>query len=330
MAVERLHDTVSRLKFLWAEMRHPFSYHRPALIRRGFYSHRAWLYPTDPKLDDGYISDLAFKIHAGELNPTEVKRRLRDKVELSRALIDSNSGVTTPRDLAYVHNGRVKAIARDKGYGVVLKPAAESRGRGISFHTDLDNAIRDCPGDGHFLIQERVCPHQYARDIYSGSLNTIRVMVLRLAQNREPRIFAMVHRFGTDESAPVDAFSAGGIAARIDVRTGAMTHAVRRPERKARTTFDSHPDSGAQITGVRVPSIDEVSNLAYKAMEQFPSANYVGWDIAVSASGPVLIEGNASNPSLALLQAHGPLPHGSVVRSFYTERGITARLRKQQ
>jgi hypothetical protein len=54
-----------------------------------------------------------------------------------------------------------------------------------------------------------------------------------------------------------------------------------------------HPDSGAPIEGFALPYWREVRELAITAHRTFPAMVSVGWDIAITASGPVLVEGNA-------------------------------------
>mgnify|MGYP003150504758 FL=1 len=53
-----------------------------------------------------------------------------------------------------------------------------------------------------------------------------------------------------------------------------------------------HPDSGYPIADFQLPMFDEVIAFVDKVARHVPQVKYVGWDIAVTPDGPVLIEGN--------------------------------------
>ena len=69
----------------------------------------------------------------------------------------------------------------------------------------------------------------------------------------------------------------------------------------------THPDTGAQIEGVRVPAWDAVVETVETLAAEVPYVPFVGWDVLLSESGePVVIEAN-SCPGLASHQVHRPL-----------------------
>jgi hypothetical protein len=84
---------------------------------------------------------------------------------------------------------------------------------------------------------------------------------------------------------------------------------------------DTHPDTGSQISGRVVPDWPSLKQHVLKVANQLPFLRYVGWDIALSAKGPVFIEGN-SNPNPRPFQLHRPLLLDSRVRRFYEKHGI--------
>ena len=90
------------------------------------------------------------------------------------------------------------------------------------------------------------------------------------------------------DKAVVDNTSAGGIAARIDVRTGVLSAAIDEdPEREV---FSKHPTTGAPIEGVVLPMWDDVLATAVRASEAFPYFRLLALDISFGADGPVVIE----------------------------------------
>lgn len=69
---------------------------------------------------------------------------------------------------------------------------------------------------------------------------------------------------------------------------------IRRPALSDKTGeyFDAHPDTGCSFIGFRVPCYKEAVDLCRRAARVRPGMRYVGWDVAVTPDGPVLVEGN--------------------------------------
>jgi glutathione synthase/RimK-type ligase-like ATP-grasp enzyme len=55
-----------------------------------------------------------------------------------------------------------------------------------------------------------------------------------------------------------------------------------------------HPMTGERIEGFQLPFWKESVELALRAHETLPTIALVGWDIALTAEGPVIIEGNST------------------------------------
>src|SRR6185369_12906584 len=62
-----------------------------------------------------------------------------------------------------------------------------------------------------------------------------------------------------------------------------------------------HPDTHAQITGTILPMWEAALSLALRAHRSFADRALVGWDIALTADGPVIVEGNGA-PDLDIVQ----------------------------
>jgi hypothetical protein len=92
--------------------------------------------------------------------------------------------------------------------------------------------------------------------------------------------------------AAADNFAAGGIACPVDLATGCLGAAVRKKLRLAHFDIHQHPDTGAQIAGRTLPCWREAVDLALVAHTQFSEFPSIGWDIAITTNGPVLVEGN--------------------------------------
>ena len=57
--------------------------------------------------------------------------------------------------------------------------------------------------------------------------------------------------------------------------------------------FDTHPITGVRFEGFEIPFFNEAVDLCKRAAMVVPQVQYVGWDVAITPSGPVIIEGNS-------------------------------------
>ena len=307
--------------FLRAEWSSPVRLANPSLVVRGFQSDRRWLYPTPPSRANGYLSDVGYLRVVEGMNPASVQRVFNDKAAFARTLVEHGLGDAAPRALATVVDGRSQVLLDLPG-PVVLKPVDGSGGKGVAVLPSLADALAGCPSEGSFLVQEKVVGHPYAAEIFPGSLNTLRVFALRDAPGAAPRVPVVVQRMGRQRTAPLDSFSAGGLLSRVDTATGRLSQAVGPVVRRGRDVFDHHPDTGARITGRVVAHLDEALDLVLTATRAFPEAVHLGWDIAISDRGPLIIEGNARRPAARSAQAHGPFALDPSCREFYQRWGL--------
>jgi hypothetical protein len=53
-----------------------------------------------------------------------------------------------------------------------------------------------------------------------------------------------------------------------------------------------HPDSGEAFHGIKLPFRQETFSLLKGIAILFPGCEIIGWDIALTPDGPVIVEGN--------------------------------------
>lgn len=204
----------------------------------------------------------------------------------------------------WVKGGKAALAAHFAATGrFVIKPTLGSKGRAIRIGCSLDEIAVYRGEDA--ILTAFVEQADYAKAIFPDALNTIRFLMLRDREGR-PVAAAAIHRFGTAASVPVDNFSAGGLVAKVDLHTGRMSDAISIGADNRVLRQASHPGSGTAIAGVGVQHWDRVVDLVHALGRAFPEFVYVGWDIAVTEAGPVVIEGNA-HPSLRFFQLYDPL-----------------------
>lgn len=170
--------------------------------------------------------------------------------------------------------------------------------------------------DPGFIVEERSQNHALLDDIYSGSLNTLRLATVRAADG-QLRLVRPFIKFGRNGSY-VDNMNAGGIFAMID-----EDHRMGTAYDDSGEAFASHPDTGSRIEGVEVPFMEEACQLALDASRRFGFMATIGWDIGITPDGPVIIEGNASWGADIMQDFTGPLltediAAGLMPRSWWT------------
>lgn len=162
--------------------------------------------------------------------------------------------------------------------------------------------------DKPVLVQPALANHPAFAAFTSGALSTMRVVTWR-SESGGFEVTDAILRMPVSATAAVDNFHAGGIAAPIDIATGLLGPATTLDDGPGHSLFDHHPYTGARITGAAVPFWSEVTKLALRAHEAFDAHVVIGWDIAVLAEGPCLIEGNIS-PGVGTLQRAANQPLG--------------------
>jgi hypothetical protein len=172
---------------------------------------------------------------------------------------------------------------------------------------DLLERIRQ--GDEDVIIQRRLVNHDSLRDLSNGALITLRVMTLLNEAGTHEATHAGL-RMAIGANRLVDNSHAGGIIAAVEMQSGRLGPATDiglRPDIGWRT---HHPDTGAPIEGRVLPFWPETVALACRAHAAFSPRVIVGWDIAITSGGPVLIEGNGA-PGIDLLQRAYREPFGN-------------------
>ena len=136
------------------------------------------------------------------------------------------------------------------------------------------------------LLEEPVIQCDEMSSLNSSSVNTIR-MVSVMNDRGDVTILATFVRIGNGKV--VDNFNSGGMTAKVDIENGIV---VEEAVNKRGELFEKHPLTGTVIKGFQIPYWDEAKMLVKVVAKRSTHVRYVGWDVAMSVNGPVLIEGN--------------------------------------
>ncbi len=180
---------------------------------------------------------------------------------------------------------------------VVYKPRDAYGGIGIQFldltpetSHDVFEKLRELP-DG--VIEGFVHQHPQMRKLSVHSVNTLRIVTVHSVKNmpevENGKVYVCIAalRMGAGDSF-VDNFHGGGLVANVDLETGMVTTDGVDGEGG---THACHPDTGEPIKGFQIPCFREAIQMVEEMGRDLPG--YYGWDIAITETGPALIELNA-------------------------------------
>ena len=267
---------------------------------------------------------LAFLSHTEQrkiefaINPSLAVAALNDKA--AAALRLAEAGIRVPRTLGHLEISPLGASEPQLAHvaaslqlllehapptGVVLKP---NRGQGgyrvlvyrhaTSTHlTSLDGSVVSVAEVAEQLLQSST-----GRWNVESRLLT-HASLLRFAPLAVPSMRVLSFRSPTGElllgpaslklplgTSGVDNFGSGNLASSVDLVTGRVGGAV---------TLDGegqlvvHPTTGEPLATLQLPELTEALALVRAAANELAELPLLGWDVAFSSDGPVILEGNA-------------------------------------
>lgn len=137
------------------------------------------------------------------------------------------------------------------------------------------------------LIEEFVTQHDQLMALSASGLNTIRV----ISQIHANAVNILAARIRISINSPVDNLAAGNIACSIDLSTGRINGPGIFSD-ITKSSVDVHPVSLHKLYGFQIPFWNEVLKLVEDAASSIPENKSIGWDVAITNEGPLLIEGN--------------------------------------
>jgi len=160
-----------------------------------------------------------------------------------------------------------------------------------------------------FIVQPRLCNHPALADISNDALVTVRVLTCRNEVGGFEATNA-AFRMAIGGNSVVDNFHEGGIATHVDLATGRIGAASDMGIKPDVGWREVHPVSGVRFSGRQLPIWPEVLDLACRIAAAFPERVVVGWDVAMLADGPCIVEGNG-RPDLDIHQRVERRPLGN-------------------
>lgn len=154
--------------------------------------------------------------------------------------------------------------------------------------------LRDCYRGG-FLIQSRLYNHPRLVELTAVEyLQTVRLTTL-VGVDQQAHVIHSHAKLITGSNV-TDNFHgglSGNLQARVDLRNGRLIRPVTASaDVPGYVLLHQHPNTGRDIQGFQLPLWDQTRTLVCQAAVRFLPIRTIGWDVALTPTGPVIVEGN--------------------------------------
>lgn len=142
-----------------------------------------------------------------------------------------------------------------------------------------------------YLLQEYFPPHPDLNPLNGKPLNTVRIATLKDRKGEVHIDFAML-RVGKP-TAVTDNMHKGGVVAGVDVHSGEISPVTFGYESdEGPWVEEKTQDIGALFSNRRIPRWKQIITTVTEFHRALEGVNSIGWDVALTDKGPVVIEGN--------------------------------------
>ena len=191
------------------------------------------------------------------------------------------------RDYLYLKDfDEFKNFVKDKKE-IIVKPIDGDGGFGIEKITitdDLKSIYDYLIENKKLLLEEVIKQHPDMNKLYSNSVNTLRMFTF-YKDGKSNFLYAIL-KIGN--GGVIDNFASGGMYTTLDNNGVVIVPAIDKKD----NIYYNHPVTNTEIIGFKVPLFNEAVELVKKSACEVKEVSYVGWDVAISENGPVIVEGN--------------------------------------
>ncbi len=184
------------------------------------------------------------------------------------------------------------ALLKNHSGKVVLKSSTGQCGVGIEVHSADSlspvSLIEKLKSSENNLVEEFVTQHDSIMALSPSGLNTVRIIT---QLNDKDEVDILGARLRITVNSVVDNLAAGNMAAPINDETGK----VEGPGVYSDITKENelvHPVTGVSILNFQIPYWKQTIDMVKLAALHNKSNRSIGWDVAITNTGPELIEGN--------------------------------------
>ena len=241
-----------------------------------------------------YVTTKSFYKLLQYLNNPKYDACMSDKIVFNRIFSEFLG-----REWIDIRNTTVKdfeAFIKDKKT-IFAKPPTDFGGHGIQkIQTkdvkDVKSLREELLSKKLYLVEDAIIQHKELDKLNPYAVNSFRIVTL--VKDGEAHILANALRINVDDGIAIgcqDAYM------RLDEKGNICSRVID----DVANVYEEHPMAKIKFSSVKIPYVKEAFDMALKAALVVPEVRYVGWDIAFTPNGPVIMEGN-EYPSYGLVQ----------------------------
>jgi hypothetical protein len=200
-------------------------------------------------------------------------------------------------------------LMKSKKTALFLKPVGASGGLGCillkkeTLSSQIEQHFKELISQD-YIHQELIIQHSEINKINPNCINTLRFDTYIDNANKY-HITSIFMRFGIGKSI-VDNSSSGGFYVKVELNDGRLNQTGVQLMKYGGKEFTMQPDTKFIFGGFKIPFFNEACELVLKAVDYIPD-KVIGWDIAITETGPILVEGNNNNSIFVSDIAYGGL-----------------------
>lgn len=147
----------------------------------------------------------------------------------------------------------------------------------------------DLLSNGQWTVEQRIHQHEIYASFHPASVNTLRIYTARDPHNGEIVTLPSIFRIGTN-GRNVDNWARGGLIVELFEDGKLGKYAFYRPQYGLKTA--EHPDSHIVFENFKLPYVTESFAMVKELHKFLYGIHSIGWDVAVTPDGPIVVEAN--------------------------------------
>lgn len=200
-------------------------------------------------------------------------------------------------DLSKSNSSDLKKFVKDKKT-VFAKQIDGEGGHGIKKISykdvlDFDKLYDELVSNNQLLVEEEIKQCDEVNEINPNVVNSFRIITLY--KDKKVYVIGNAFRINQDDSNVIGC-------------TNDLYFSMNREGVIDSNVIDDygniyieHPLTKKKFADVKIPGVDKAFDMCIEAHKKIPQVRYIGWDIAFSNKGPVMVEGN-EYPGYGLVQ----------------------------
>jgi hypothetical protein len=225
------------------------------------------------------------------MNPTVHRSVLEDKIQFLEHFKDLSGRKWATLNMIKKDATLAKAILENPAGKVVVKNSKGQAGAEVKVLNteglDREGLMQKMKQGGYDLVESYVVQHKALMNLSSSGLNTLRL----ITQTVDKDVIIIAARMRVSVNSSVDNMAAGNFAAPVSLATGKICGPGVYSDITKEDVYE-HPVSKVSIVDFQLPYWKECINLVEQAALRIPENRSIGWDVAITDAGPILIEGN--------------------------------------